>query len=717
MKSLKNLNWLNKIVTLSLIPILTVPIIAVSCNKNSGSNNVAERKIEKKTAAQLKDEYYSVFKTYNTKVEELSRSLKPLKDKMGDKQITDEEKRSISYLIQALSTKAQQELPPLVEKYNQLFDQLRAAQKAEKTEIRTIKLYHSNDEHGRIEFDDGKYTKYSGMVRTSDYLKGKKRDILVSAGDMIQGLPLSDSDKGKTIVKMAKNMGYDAVAVGNHEFDYGLNHILELNKDSSAKDAQGRQMPFLSANIYYKDLAKLETKPEGYKQENVGKRVFEPYIIKELDNGMKAAIFGITTPDTVYTSHPKSSVLVEFRDPLESTKHVIQEIKAKHSDVNFFVALTHLGTGRNEIQWTSEYLAKNNPGDLDLIIDGHSHTYVKINNSENPNIWVTQTQAYTKYLGDIEIDFNVKTGKIVSVKQVLRNIDQIEIATAFQPKDTNDENHKLYTQLEMVFGKEGDTKLFNIPQDLPHSSTIVINKVPYAIGRATPTALGVFGANSLVWKTIKERLVEGKTGNESATIDNTVGLLNSGGLRTSLTAGEVKKKHMLAVSPFGNRLVVIKVTGKQLIEIMKYGLSKGRSGGFAQLSLNFSYETPVEKDTDPATGKPGYLWKPKVDTFKINGQPIVAEKHYYIATNDFLTAGGDGYSMINTGDKDKNVSLVYEGTKYIDTFIDYGKYVTNPENASKLSEANLEYSIEKLLQPDTINTKQKIVIPAEAFGK
>nr|WP_307914659.1 metallophosphoesterase [Mycoplasmopsis bovis] len=163
-------------------------------------------------------------------------------------------------------------------------------------------------------------------------------DLLLSAGDLIQGLPLSDSDKGLTISKVAKEMKYQAVAIGNHEFDYGLEHMFNIEKQTAG-------MPFLSANIVWNDKAvaeKVKTKDGKLAVKN--EQVFTPYIIKTLESGIKVGIMGITTPDTQWTSNPKNSVHVTFLDPIDSGKKTVEELKSK--GVNFIIALTHLGVNR-----------------------------------------------------------------------------------------------------------------------------------------------------------------------------------------------------------------------------------------------------------------------------------------------------------------------------------------------------------------------------------
>ncbi|SJZ49312.1 bifunctional metallophosphatase/5'-nucleotidase [Mycoplasmopsis verecunda] len=724
--------------------VITMPMIAASCSNPEAEKKITELQKQKadleakiatlesdKTSSQAeldkvkqdkakvdskldaivlatRKEYKDVYTKYDTKLKELAVELKKAK---SEKDATKKEEA-----INAVKVKVQNELKPLMHKQNALFALLRKTEKEANSKIRTIRIYHSNDEHGRIEFDDGKYNLYSGMLRTGTYLSDKTYDLLLSAGDMIQGLPLSDTDKGATIAKMAKNIGYQAVAVGNHEFDYGLKHVLDLNKELN-KDAE--TMPFLSANIYYKELTpeeQAQIKPEEleYDASKVGQRAFKPYIIKTLESGMKVAIFGLTTPDTAYTSHPRNSKLVKFTEPLEETKKLVAEIREQHPDINFIIAITHLGTGRSNAAWTSEYLAQNAKNELDLIIDGHSHTLVKIHNSEDPNIYVTQTEAYTKYLGDIEIEFDTTTGKIVGQRQTLRDIYQIEAATLLETVDPQSPNEVLLKKLKEIYSAENDKLAFNSPVSFDHISSVNIDGTPYWKGRVQATGLGALFANAGVWNFLQTKAWKTIAGSEAGTIDNTFGLMNGGGLRANLAAGDVKYGDIRAISPFGNRPVTVKVKGSDALAAIKYGISKARSGGFAQLSTNVSYETNITKKLNSKTEKEEYMWEAKEGSIKINGKAIDPNKYYYISTNDYLAAGGDGYTMLNYTDKPQEVTQMREGQSLITEAIAYVNYVQKQD--AVLDKNKFELKLEEYAKPETI-AHQVVVIPADAGNK
>lgn len=670
--------------------------------------------VENQQLTAKRQEYRQAYANYNAKLKELADLLRDYKQEKAKLKKDDTQGRAESDAkINGLKARVDSELKPLLQSYNTLYSEVKKLEKDTNSDVRTVRIFHTNDEHGRIKFDDGRNL-YSGMLRTSEFLADKKHDLLLSAGDLIQGLPLSDSDKGLTISKIAKNAGYDSIAIGNHEFDYGLEHILDLDKKLTTVE-NNKSTPFISANIYYKDFAHQQDKPQNYDQSKVGKRVFKPYIIKELESGLKVAVFGITTPDTVFTSHPRNSVLVEFRDPLESSKEVIKEIKQQNPDVNFIIATTHLGTARSQAIWTSEYLAQNLGADLDLILDGHSHTYVEVNNKTNTEVYVTQTEAYTKWLGDVELEFNKKTGKITQISQVLRNLYQIEISTMFEPVDENSQNRQLVTELEKSFAVENSKPAFSSSHLLEHVTSVEIDQKPYWIGRIKPTGLGNFASNALAWSFMNEKPWETREGWEVATVDNLVGLTNGGGLRTDLLQGDLTVGDLLAVSPFGNRISVVRVKGSTLKKTLTHGLSKGREGAFSQWSTNVSYNVNAIKQFNKKTQLQEYVWNPVLDSFRVNNKEIDDNKFYYVATNDFILAGGDGYVMLDPTKKENtNVELAYEGTKYLDDLIKYGKHVTNSQN--NLDETRFEKTIQQYFEENT-RANQVVNIPQEAFTK
>ena len=208
----------------------------------------------------------------------------------------------------------------------------------------TITIIHTNDTHAAAK-DDG--NAQIGFAKVGAYVQQLKKSdpnvLVLDAGDMFQGLPFANLEKGHSMIDIVNKVGYDAMTVGNHEFDFGANNLLEIEKKLN--------FPMIAANVA-KD----------------GKQVFDSYIIKEVA-GAKVGIFGIATPETAFKTHPDNVKGYVFEDIVASAQKAVDALKAQNVDV--IIMLGHLGLYEGED--TSDLVAKGVEG-IDLIIDGHSHT-------------------------------------------------------------------------------------------------------------------------------------------------------------------------------------------------------------------------------------------------------------------------------------------------------------------------------------------------------
>lgn len=191
----------------------------------------------------------------------------------------------------------------------------------------THKILHTNDIHGRLAEEKGRVI---GMAKLKTVKEQEKPDLMLDAGDAFQGLPLSNQSKGEEMAKAMNAVGYDAMAVGNHEFDFGYDQLKKL---------EGMlDFPMLSTNVY-KD----------------GKRAFKPSTIVT-KNGIRYGIIGVTTPETKTKTRPEGIKGVEFRDPLQS---VTAEMMRIYKDVDTFVVISHLGIDPSTQEtWRGDYLVK-----------------------------------------------------------------------------------------------------------------------------------------------------------------------------------------------------------------------------------------------------------------------------------------------------------------------------------------------------------------------
>ncbi|QCZ36976.1 bifunctional metallophosphatase/5'-nucleotidase [Mycoplasma nasistruthionis] len=650
-------------------------------------------KIEAATPATA-EEYNSAYTAYNAKIAEYAKKIADLKKKIQSEK--DQTKLTeLKEQREALVTESSAALTPLRDAVNKKYLGLRKTQKDQ--DVKLIKVFHTNDEHGRLLFDDGKYNNYSGLQSLAQFMSTVERDFYLSAGDMIQGLPLNDSDKGHTIAKVANAAGYDSVAIGNHEFDFGLENILSIIKEN-------KDMPFLSANVKYnaKAVAKGLRHNDGTPVKE-GDFVFQPYLEFMLPGGIKAAVIGITTPDTSFTSHPMNSVNVNFIDPVPAANELAGKLKA--DGYNFVIAITHLGVGRPESKWDSRTF-RDQATDVDLVLDGHSHTKVDKEKAQNKNAYLSQTEAYTKYLSELDIMFNTKTGEIVSIEQQFRDINQIEVAGA--KTSTNATINKLIDDLKAKFDSINKVVVFNSPINFVHATSVntAATGQPENLvwkGRAQQTNLGLFGADAIAWTTVKaqESIQAGEK--VQLTEDNLIGLYNGGGLRTDLPSGDLTREQLLGVSPFGNRLSVVKVKGSVLLEAIKHGASRVGSGAFAQFSHN------VKLNIVSSIGdKNKKVYSAVEDSIKINDKAINPESFYYIATNDYITTGGDQYEMLAYQKHPDKATLFYEGEDLLETLIEYGKLITKsgftPSETNAFGKLSIEhYGKEESIKNITVN--------------
>ena len=247
----------------------------------------------------------------------------------------------------------------------------------------TIQILHTNDTHGSISSDQG-----FGFDRISTLAKQEKRKnkntLLVDAGDVFNGTSLVDLDKGETAINILKKSGYDFMTIGNADFSYGYNRILELKDEVS-------NPKILNANIF-----------------RDGKRDFEPYEIVDM-NGVKIGLFGLITQQV-------QSKEVEVKDPVEISKDIVSKLKQEGADV--IIAISHIGEVKGEYLNSQEIVEQ--VDGIDLIVDGHSHTKLPDGIVVNDTL-IVQTGENNNNVGKVEI--NIENKKIVNKSAQLLNID------------------------------------------------------------------------------------------------------------------------------------------------------------------------------------------------------------------------------------------------------------------------------------------------------
>jgi len=254
--------------------------------------------------------------------------------------------------------------------------------------IKEITIIHTNDMHGRVLEEDRSGMGFAKLNTKIKEIRNKnKNTLLIDGGDAIQGSKLAYITKGESIIKLMNLMDYDIMAVGNHEFDYGYERLLEI-KDMA-------NFPMLSGNISNK----------------YGENDFEPYIIKEVD-GVRIGIFSVVTPDTEYATKPENIEGINFLNPVVASLGLVKELKEK--DVDMIIGLTHVGTSKKGDYSSIEIAEK--VKDIDIIIDAHSHEETDKGIKVGDTL-IVQSGKYTENLGIINI--KLLNNKIISKKAKL----------------------------------------------------------------------------------------------------------------------------------------------------------------------------------------------------------------------------------------------------------------------------------------------------------
>ncbi len=508
-----------------------------------------------------------------------------------------------------------------------------AAYETDKTYKFTV--LHTNDLHGHFWTNDkGEY----GLAAQKTLIDRIKKDVeakggsvlLLNAGDINTGIPESDLQNAKPDIEGMNAIGYEAMTLGNHEFDNPL-QLLDMQE-------KWAKFPFLSANVY-------NNKTKDF--------LVKPYVVFD-KQGLKIAVVGLTTEDTAKLGNPEYMGLVHFEDPTAAAKRVLTELENKEKpDVK--IALTHMG------YYYDGKHGSNAPGDVnlarnldknafDMIIGGHTHDTVCVDDKgvfiENyeptqpckPDFqngsWIMQAGEWGKFVG--RADFEFKNGELklahyelipVNLKKKVKNAEGKSEYVLYADEIPQDE--KLAAELK-IYQDKGDellgVKVGELKGKLEGDRKVV---------RFQQTNLG-----RLIAEAQRER----------AKAD--VGIMNSGGIRDSILEGNVTYKDILKVQPFGNIVSSVDLSGAELIELLNViALKEVDSGAYAQFAgISMVVDRAIKQVKD----------------VKIQGKPLDLNKTYRVSLPSYSAAGGDGYpkvtdkpSYVNTGFVDAEVLKEY----------------------------------------------------------
>ena len=476
-----------------------------------------------------------------------------------------------------------------------------------------LTVLHTNDNHGR--FWQNKYGEY-GMAARKTLIDELRADVqaeggsvlLLSGGDINTGVPESDLQDAEPDFKGMNKIGYDAIALGNHEFDNPL--------DVLQKQINWAEFPMLSANIYDKET---------------GERKYQAYEIFE-KQGIKIAVIGFTTEDTAKIGNPEYIAELEFRDPKEEAKKVIAELEANEKPDLIF-AVTHMGhyeNGQRGINAPGDVaLARSlELGELDMIVGGHSQEPVCM---EGPNVakknfkpgdecqpdqqngtWIVQAHEWGKYVG--KADFEFRNGEL---EMVSYNLIPVNLKKKVK---VDGKKQRVFIQEEIA--QDPELLAFLTPYQEKGQGQLNV-KIASTNGKLE-------GDRNVV------RFQQTNLGRLIATSHMTrakadFAVMNSGGVRDSIEAGDVTYKDVLTVQPFGNIVTYADMTGQEVLDYLNVVATKPvDSGAYAQFA---GIKMTVENG--------------KVSNVFIGGKQLRLDNTYRFTIPSYNAAGGDGYPKIS----------------------------------------------------------------------
>lgn len=441
--------------------------------------------------------------------------------------------------------------------------------------------------------------------------------LLLDAGDIYQGTPIGTKSAGRAIVEYMNTVEYDALAVGNHDFDNGWKNLREL--------AQMANFPFLASNLVYKDSGELVD-------------FVKPYIIKEIQ-GVKIGIIGTTLTATPEMSFPEHVKGLDFRPEVEGIRKYLPELKKQ--GVNMIIVVTHawlaynpeegykaMMTRRADGEVPAEYgssaqeIAHRVPG-IDVMFSGHLHRgfYEPWEDPLNHTL-IFQNYANGSNLGHVNFYIHRETGTLTGYDFVS---DEGAIFTLFEDDFLPDTN--IAKQIDK-WVREAEAGFDEI------------------IGVATGPISRASSGESPMGNLVVDAMC--------AATDADLAFSNFGGVRADISAGAITPRQIFSVMPFGNRVVVVKVTGrflKELVEDRVSGNSRGMLVSGARIAIDRS--------------KPN---RSRVIRFQINGTPIEDERVYSLAVSDYLAEGNSGYDRLLEVEPSK---INYTGILLRQALIDY----------------------------------------------
>ena len=479
-----------------------------------------------------------------------------------------------------------------------------------------VQMLGINDLHGQLDTVKKINNKEAGGAEyLAAYLRDREKQnpntLMVHAGDIVGASPpVSALLQDEPTIEILNDLGFDVGTIGNHEFDEGIDEMRRLiygGYHEKTGDFQGANFPYVAANFYNKSTGRL---------------FLPPFTVKKVQ-GVPVGFIGVVTTDVPNLVMPTMLKNVQITDEVEAINKSAKQLK--RLGVKSIVVLAHVGGTTEDTGVTNGdlvRLANETDSEVDIIFGGHSHTYV---NGTVNNKLIVQANSYGMAFADVDVKIDRKTKDIVEKKA--------EVVTTYHEGIQPDEQVK-----EKV--NQYQEKIAPLVNQVIGTSAAPIDRKQNAAGEST---LGNLVADA-----------------QRATMNTQIALMNPGGIRNDLDAGDITWGELYGIQPFGNQLIKVNLTGQDIRDILNQQWQKNTTRMLQISGIQYTW------DANKPAGE-------KVTSIHLtNGEELVASQTYTVVANAFLASGGDGFVSFKNG-KDPET-----GPTDFEALVDYVKQAKEP---------------------------------------
>ena len=508
-----------------------------------------------------------------------------------------------------------------------------------------LKIIHTNDTHSRYTYSAKNNT--IGYAKLKTIINQENPDLTVDAGDIFHGQSFATIETGSSIAELMAAVGFDAIAPGNHDFNYGSTRLLELGTMANTKILGNNVVDSESGAAFFAD----------------------DYLIKEIavdGEDLKIGVFGLISPDIYGDTAPANVAGLTFgtRESIIATaQQAVAALEDQGCDV--IVALTHIGDSDNGTLMRSDAIAQGAPG-IDVIVDGHTHD---VENREVNGTLIVQTGCYSSAVGEVEITLN-------------KDADQPE------PEDAS------YT----IQGKTANlTTVAEATDDIiPADPTVAAltaeieareDPIKKEVVGNTPVKLG--GSTDNIWQDVRlGELNLGRALSDSYRFVTGADIAaeNAGGIRAQIPAGEINKGQVIDVLPFGNYLVTKSLSGADIKEMLETSIEIGVNNQIANDENNNSWPSNSGSYLQWSGITAQYdLSKPageRVFSVRVGAAELDPEQSYTMACNNYLATNSD-YPGLEAAD------IINEYSACDEAFISYLQNAGNERFMAAINTPNV----------------------------